>query len=80
MLTDKHSVSGLLRAGGVVVLTGPALQSALECAVLAITYRSLATGRVSNRPYEDLADALQAAVPQPVNRTSPNQPSATLSQ
>jgi hypothetical protein len=34
--------SGLIRAGGVVVLSGPALRAALECALIAIKHRKWA--------------------------------------
>ena len=67
-------VPGLLRAGAVVVLTDPALRSALECAVIAIKHRSLSG--LPNKPYEELAGELHAAmsaagqsdVPKPATR------------
>lgn len=51
---------GLTRVGGVVVLSGDALRSALECAVIAIKHRALSG--LPNRRYEQLAQELSAAM------------------
>lgn len=45
---------------GVVILTGPALRTALECALITIKHRSLSG--LTNRPYEELARELHAAM------------------
>ncbi|MGV0603932.1 hypothetical protein [Mycolicibacterium sp. XJ1904] len=54
------SESGLLREGGVVVMTGPALKTGLECVLIAIKHRKL-SGIPSNT-YEALACELAAAM------------------
>ena len=57
MTTDE---SGLMRAGGVVVLTGPALRSAAEAALLAVRQRR--RFGIPADSYEALARELIAAV------------------
>lgn len=55
--------SGLLRVGGVVVLSGPALRCALDAALVAIRQRKLTAGMpFSTTPYEALACELRAAM------------------
>ncbi len=62
MRRPSHDVTetGLLRVGEVVILTGASLRSALECALIAIKHRALSG--LPNRPYEDLACELRAAM------------------
>ncbi|KUI13604.1 hypothetical protein AU192_04160 [Mycobacterium lehmannii] len=52
--------SGLIRAGGVVVLSGPALHSALQATLIAIRNRKLSG--LPTLPYEALACELRAAM------------------
>lgn len=54
------SESGLLRAGGVVVLSGPALKAARDCALIAVKHRKLSG--VPSQTYEALACELHAAM------------------
>ena len=54
------SESGLLRAGGVVVLSGPALKAARDCALIAVKHRKMSG--VPYRTYEALACELNEAV------------------
>lgn len=55
--------SGLMRVGGVVVLSGPALRCALDAALLAVRQRKLTAGLpFSTAPYESLACELLAAM------------------
>ncbi|MGE2718507.1 hypothetical protein [Mycolicibacterium celeriflavum] len=62
-LADQEvSESGLLRVGGVVVLSGPALRSALDAALVAIKQRKLSGLPFSTTPYEALACELAAAM------------------
>lgn len=51
---------GVTRVGAVVVLTGPALRAALECAIIAIRHRRLSG--LATATYEDLAAELHAAL------------------
>jgi hypothetical protein len=52
--------SGLIRTGGVLVLTGPGLRCALECVLIAIKHRRLSG--LPNKRYEHLARELHAAM------------------
>ncbi|KUI14358.1 hypothetical protein AU193_03210 [Mycobacterium sp. GA-1285] len=54
------SESGLLRAGGVVVLSGPALKAARDCALIAVKHRKMSG--VPFQTYEALACELNAAM------------------
>ncbi len=54
------SGSGLMRAGGVVVLSGPALKTDLECVLIAIKHRKL-SGLPTDH-YEAVACELVAAM------------------
>lgn len=54
--------SGLLRVGGVVVLSGPALRSALDAVLVAVRQRKLSGLPFSTTPYESLACELAAAM------------------
>jgi hypothetical protein len=51
---------GLIRAGGVVVISGTALHAAHQCAVIAIRHRNLSG--LPTQPYEALACELRAAM------------------
>jgi hypothetical protein len=57
---DDNCMPGLLRVGGVVILTGPALRSALECAFITVKHRGLSG--LPNQRYEALARELHTAV------------------
>ena len=57
---DDTCIPGLLRVGGVVILTGPALRSALESALITIQHRGLSG--LPNQRYEALARELHAAM------------------
>ena len=52
--------SGLLRAGPVVILSGPALKADLECVLIAIKHRKLSG--IPYQTYEALACELAAAM------------------
>lgn len=52
--------SGLIRAGGIVVLSGPALRAARDCALIAVKHRKLSG--VPYQTYEALACEFAAAV------------------
>ncbi|OBB16174.1 hypothetical protein [Mycolicibacterium elephantis] len=54
--------SGLMRVGGVVVLSGPALRCALDAALVAVRQRKLSGLPFSTTPYEALACELRAAM------------------
>ena len=54
------SESGLVRAGGVVVLSGPALKAARDCALIAAKHRK--RSGISCQNYEALACELAAAM------------------
>lgn len=54
------SESGLLRVGGFVVLSGPALKAARDCALIAVKHRKLSG--VPYQTYEALACELGAAM------------------
>ena len=54
------SESGLMRSGGVVVLSGPALKAARDCALIAARHRK--SCGVPFRTYEALACELSAAM------------------
>ena len=57
----ESSLPGLMRVGGVVVLTGPAARSALQAVKIAIRSRR-ANGAPESRDYAELAVALADAV------------------
>lgn len=55
--------SGLIRAGGAVILTEPALRFALDAALTAVKHRTMTTGLpFSTKPYEALACECRAAM------------------
>ncbi|KMO82302.1 hypothetical protein [Mycolicibacterium chlorophenolicum] len=54
--------SGVIRASAAVILTGPALRFALDCALIALRQRKRSGLPFSTEPYEALACELAAAM------------------
>ncbi|OBJ63260.1 helix-turn-helix domain-containing protein [Mycobacterium asiaticum] len=59
-MTAAESESGLIRVGGFIVLSGPALRAARDCALIAVKHRKLSG--LPYRPYEALAWELASAM------------------
>ncbi|MDT5370195.1 MAG: hypothetical protein QOC62_4626 [Mycobacterium sp.] len=72
------SVPGLLRVGGVVILSGPALKPALD-AVLIAANRRRDGGLSTSQHHRDLAAALSAAMSAAVRDEPPVPPSLVCS-